>query len=124
MEPVRVGTILLVEDDFDTLNIQRTVLEFEGHKVTPAGNGLEALRVLERERPDVIVLDLMMPVMDGLTFLRKRQDMGLGAVPVVCVTAAGREMAEDALALGAVHCLQKPADFEVLCAVVKEYCRA
>lgn len=88
-----------------------------------AHNRRECLRALERHRPCLILLDLMMPVMDGLTFLveRKRRDIAAD-VPVVCVSAGGQEMVAHALRLGAKECIPKPADLEQLCERVGHYC--
>ena len=115
-------TVLVVEDDPDMRDLERTVLEFGGYSVTLARNGVEALGHLERAVPDVIILDLMMPVMDGLTFLAERSRRGLAAsVPVLCVSAAGREMTAHALRLGADECLPKPTDMDALCDKVRHY---
>lgn len=117
-----VKTVLVVEDDPDMRDLERAVLELGGYSVTLAGNGAEALRHLERNRPDVIILDLMMPVMDGLTFLAERRRRQLGEeVPVLCVSAAGREMTAHALRLGANECLSKPTDIDALCEKVSHY---
>jgi DNA-binding response OmpR family regulator len=80
--------------------------------------------MLEHVRPCVILLDLMMPVMDGLTFLAEKRKRALAEdVPVLCVTAGGEEMKRHALDLGANECLHKPADFDELCERVEHYCR-
>lgn len=115
-------SVLIVEDDPDMRNIERAIFEVCGYRVCDASNGAEALTVLERSSPDVIVLDLMMPVMDGLSFLRERRARHVAEdVPVVCVTAAGEAMSRDALRLGAQECIAKPPDFDVLCEHVGRY---
>jgi DNA-binding response OmpR family regulator len=116
-------TVLVIEDDADMREIERMTLDCAGHEVLLAANGQEGLRVLEQRRPCVILLDLMMPVMDGLTFLAELQKRGLAEdVPVVCITAGGREMQNHAMSLGACECLQKPADFDELCDRIRYYC--
>lgn len=117
--------VLVVEDDPDVQNIERQVLGFAGYDVLVANNGKEALDQLRDSSPSVILLDLMMPVMDGLTFLTERRRLGLAEdVPVVCVSAAGGEMLHQALRLGLNECLQKPPDFDQLCNRVEYYCGA
>jgi DNA-binding response OmpR family regulator len=103
--------------------LERTALTCSGHEVMLASNGSEGLRELEQRTPCVILLDLMMPVMDGLTFLVERQRRGVGTdVPVVCVSAGGTEIVSRAMRLGAQDCIHKPADFEELCDRVAHYC--
>lgn len=118
-------TVLIIEDDADMRLLEQTALESSGFVVAAAGNGREALRWLERRTPCVILLDLMMPVMDGLSFLRARQEAAGSAanVPVICVSAAGDDMLTEARRLGAAECLQKPSDLDHLCEVVERYCR-
>ena len=65
--------VLVVEDDYDFRELERTMLQSSGYEVITASNGAEALSILETQHPCVILLDLMMPVMDGLTFLRERK---------------------------------------------------
>ena len=118
-----VPKVLVIEDDADTRELERYALTCGGHDVVLATNGNEGLRALERVRPCVILLDLMMPVMDGLTFLIERQRRGLCPdVPVVCVSAGGPEMLAHAVRLGARECVAKPTDFDNLCTKVTEYC--
>ena len=118
-----MATVLVIEDDPDMREIERTALSCGGHDVGLAQNGSEGLRALEARRPCMILLDLMMPVMDGLTFLVERKRRGVAAdVPVVCVSAGGAEMVAHALRLGAKECIHKPADFDQLCERVGHYC--
>jgi DNA-binding response OmpR family regulator len=116
-------TVLIIEDDPDMRELERTALQCGGYQVRVAPNGREGLRALSEQRPCVILLDLMMPIMDGLTFLAERRRNGNGVdVPVVCVSAAGPEMMDHALRLGARECLHKPTDLDELCERVRAYC--
>ena len=114
-------TVLVVEDDYDFRELERTMLQASGYDVITARNGAEALSILETQRPCVILLDLMMPIMDGLTFLQDRKAMTHGgdAAPVICVSAAGKELTAEAVRRGAVHCLPKPTDLDELCDTVQ-----
>ena len=117
-------TVLVIEDDEDMREIERATLDSAGYHVMLASNGQEGLQVLQGQRPCVIVLDLMMPVMDGLTFLAERRKRRLAeGVPVLCVTAAGHEMQKHALTLGARECLHKPTNLDELCERIRHYCQ-
>ena len=118
-----MATVLVIEDDPDMREIERAALGCAGHEVLTAHNGLAGLETLERHRPCVILLDLMMPVMDGLTFLKERAKRALALdVPIVCISAAGGHMVARALELGARECLTKPADIDELCGRVAQFC--
>jgi two-component system OmpR family response regulator len=119
-----MSTVLIIEDDPDIRELERLMLSHSGHAVVIAANGREALDVLERLRPNLILLDLMMPVMDGLTFLVERRRRGLATdVPVICISAAGEQTLKRAQQLGAWECIPKPADVDELCDRVDQYCR-
>ena len=96
------GDVLVVDDDADMRQRLRTVLEHDGWSVAEAGDGAEALRMVLRSRPRIILLDLTMPVMDGFAFLhRLREAPGCSDLPVVVlsarsVSAAEREALADA----------------------------
>jgi CheY-like chemotaxis protein len=105
--------VLVVDDDAGLREALLDVLSAEGHEVRTAENGCEALAHLAVDRPDVILLDLMMPVMSGYE-LRAQQlaDSTLATIPVVVMTAGpldGR-----ARALGARACFEKPVSLEAL----------
>jgi two-component system, OmpR family, response regulator len=118
-----VSVVLVVEDDPDMRELERRALSYAGHDVLVAENGHEALRALETHRPAVIVLDVMMPGMDGLTFLLERMRRGIAVeVPVVCVSAGGPAVAGEALRLGAAEFVGKPVSLEDLCDRVADYC--
>lgn len=86
--------VLLVEDDEPIRHLMRRTLEQAGHIVVEATNGAEGLEQLERHRPDIVILDLMMPVMDGFSFLeRARKQAAFKDLPIVVATA--RELSRE-----------------------------
>ena len=120
-----MAVVLVIEDDPGQRELERTALSFQGHQVVLAANGHEALRALERGRPCVILLDLIMPGMDGLTFLLERERRQVAAdVPVLCISGADEKVVSQALRLGAKECIPKPTDFDVLVERVAHYCGA
>ncbi len=117
--------VLIVEDDPDVGDVETLILGYAGYDVFLVRNGREALDTLRRQRFNVVVLDLMMPGMDGLTFLAERHRLRIGeGIPILCVSAAATDMLTQALRLGACACVQKPTDFEQLCDMVEHYCTA
>ena len=108
--------IIVADDCLQNREMLANLLATRGHDVTTATNGQQALERLRQETPDVLVLDLMMPILDGLDVLAEmRTDRTLAGVPVVVVTAAGPEADDQARALGAAAVLSKPyepADLE------------
>jgi DNA-binding response OmpR family regulator len=121
---MNIGTVLIVEDDPDCRDMHKAALLWSGFHVVTARNGIEALAALDVQRPCVILLDLMMPIMDGLTFLRERHRTrpDSDSVPVICVSAGGRDLTAAALREGAVNCFPKPIDLDELCAAVAVHC--
>lgn len=83
------STVLVVEDDPSVRDVLHLVLESEGYRVSLAGDGLEALTRLDQELPDLILLDLMLPRLDGDTFLAELERRGLWpGIPVIVLSAA------------------------------------
>jgi two-component system cell cycle response regulator DivK len=81
-------TVLIVEDSEDARYFMRLELEQLGYRVVEAENGEKAVEVAERERPDIILMDLSLPVMDGIAATEKiRSRDGFKTVPVIAVTA-------------------------------------
>jgi CheY-like chemotaxis protein len=110
--------ILVVDDDPDILEALSEILEAEGYEVDRARHGQEALARIEQRRPDLILLDLMMPVMDGWEFsqaLRQRSDWD--DIPVV-VLSADRQAGAKARVVGARGFLAKPFELNELLRVV------
>jgi len=117
--------ILVVDDDEDIVRVVRINLELEGYEVAIAGDGEEAIEVALDFLPDLVLLDIMMPRMDGLTALRKmRSHPTLAGTSIVLLTARG--LTEDrvsGLELGADDYVTKPFDVTELLARVKAVLR-
>ena len=115
------GPIMVVDDDEDVREIVRMLFEADGYRVLTAADGLEAWRAISLgERPAVILLDLMMPHMDGEQFLHKLRTSTLGSVPVVIMSGhtSARERARQ---LRAADCLTKPFDLDELLRTVDRF---
>jgi CheY-like chemotaxis protein len=114
-----VGSVLVVDDDGDIRRLVREVLREAGLNVIVAENGEEALQLLADLRPRLILLDKLMPVMDGTAFAaayRQRPN----AAPIIALCAA-RDAAEWATSIGAVGHIGKPFNVEQLIATVAQY---
>jgi len=110
------GKILVVEDDLSIRGLLRRQLEMEGYAVEEAHDGKEGIELVARFKPDLILLDLMMPEMDGFEFLRKLRDQrDSRAIPVIVLTAKGTsEDKLEGLRDGANDYLTKPYGREEL----------
>ena len=115
--------ILVVEDDENSRLLQHTLLEASGYEVDSASNGKEALEVMARARPDLIISDIMMPEMDGFALCRMVKSDPLSAgIPFIFYSATYTTDADQRLAadLGAARFLIKPLDLDVFIAQVRE----
>jgi excisionase family DNA binding protein len=108
--------VLIVDDDPGVRQVVRANLEAEGYSVREAGSADEGLASLEEEPPDLLLLDVMMPEVDGWEMLRRVQErFGLGAIPVLVFSGTVEERAvADAAARGARGFLGKPFDLQQL----------
>jgi|SRR5277367_1889543 len=108
--------VLIAEDHVINRELLRELLESRGYEVSEACNGLEALQAVQQSLPDILLLDINMPVLDGFGTLRKiRDDLGLSALPVLAVTAyAMRGDREKILDAGFDGYLSKPIDSSLL----------
>jgi two-component system, OmpR family, response regulator MtrA len=114
--------ILIADDDEDILALVKAVLERSGHEVVAVGDGAEALASVRRRRPDLAVLDITMPHVDGLEVLRRlRADAETTALPVVLLSAQAQEAdVERGFATGASAYVKKPFSPRELAARVAE----
>jgi DNA-binding response OmpR family regulator len=112
--------ILVVDDDENILNLERTILEQRGFEVTGAIGGAEALELLGKKTFDLVLLDVMMPEVDGFTVCRKiKEDPRLKDLPVIFLTAkGGGEALAEGFESGAVMYINKPFTANKLLTIV------
>jgi two-component system cell cycle response regulator DivK len=114
-------TVLIVEDSEDARYFMRLELEQLGYRIVEAEDGEKAVEVAERERPDIILMDLSLPIMDGIAATAKiRSSDGLEKVPVIAVTAHQEtDFRADAKAAGFDAYVTKPIDIPWLSELIE-----
>lgn len=102
--------ILIVEDDVSTRKLEQMILEQAGYRTLEAENGAVALQLLEAEHADVILLDLLMPELTGMDFLKQvKSNPGSANIPVVlCTSVSDQEYVQEAVSLGINGYILKP----------------
>jgi CheY-like chemotaxis protein len=115
-----VRTVLVLDDDDDMAQAIKELVEEQGYRAICAGDGRQALALLEKERPCLMLIDVFMPVMNGVEFLRAiKSNARLANIPRVIMTAANDQMIgvkED------VSVLYKPVDLDSLKRILHKYC--
>ena len=120
MDSHNVVKVLLVEDTEDNRQMMRRLLEMSGYRVVEAINGVEAVKLASEEKPRIILMDLSLPLIDGLTATRRIRSLpGLSKVPIVAVSAHDTaDFHSEALAAGCNAYVTKPIDYPELEEVV------
>jgi len=114
--------ILLVEDHADIRNMMAMYLQMNKYEVIEAENGYDAIQQALDHKPDVILMDIAMPVLDGISSTRAmRENVALARTPIVCLTAYGDFYRERAKHAGCNEVLQKPVDFRKLDALLQRH---
>ena len=117
--PPRSRVVLIVDDDRDVRDAMAELLSDEGYECLQARNGLEALAILKVERPGLLLVDLIMPIMNGVDLLaRLHQDPALCEIPVIAMTAANDRMVGVKLDGPVLH---KPIDLTLLSQMLAQY---
>jgi len=112
--------VLIAEDNPDSQELLRRILESEGFIVTAAEDGEKAIDMLREIRPDVLVTDLLLPSVSGGDLIRHvRGTAELSKIPIVVISAYGDHYEADALAVGANMVLKKPLDSDLLISAIK-----
>jgi len=120
------GSVLVDDDEPQVAWVLRFTLEHEGYRTFTASNGVEALEELEKHHPKLMVLDLMMPEMDGWAVLKEMTKLPADERPRVVIVSAltGPDDKEKATALGADAFVPKPFDVEVLIDILSGLAKA
>jgi len=120
--PSRKASVLVVDDDVRILRMMQRILELEGYRVLMASNGKAALDVFNEEEPALVLLDIMMPDMDGYTVCRRIREFS--QIPIVMVTVKGNEEEKvEGLDAGADDYVTKPFSSKELTARVRAVLR-
>ena len=119
----RSHAILYIEDNLDNRLLVKRILEAEGIKVLEAGNAADGLRLLEEKKPNLVLLDLNLPEIDGITFTKfLRNDPKYASLPIVAITAdLFRGSEERTLSAGCNGYIQKPIDVDLLPSVIERF---
>ena len=115
-------SILVVDDEIDTLQLLRVMLEMDGFEIFEAFNGLEAIESVKKNRPDAVLMDVMMPRMDGLEACRiLRAQPETATLPIIIVSAKTQvEAVKEGLDAGATRYLKKPISRSNLIETIRE----
>src|SRR5690242_11113715 len=117
-----MATVLHIEDDAGSRLLVRKLLQAAGHEVVDAESGLQGIRLAEATRPDLVLVDINVPHLDGYEVtLRLRGEPSLEGVPIVAITAEGDR--ETSLAVGCDGYLQKPIDARTFSKTISGYLR-
>jgi two-component system cell cycle response regulator DivK len=112
--------ILVVEDQEDNRQIMRDMLAGTDYEITEAENGEEALAAIAKQRPDLILMDIQLPIMDGYTATRRiKDDPALRAIPIIAVTSYVED--EKARAAGCDEYVPEPYSPRQLLAIIRQY---
>jgi len=117
------GYVLVVDDIPDILRLLDATLQFKGFRVITAHNGQEALEAIQRERPALVIADILMPKMDGFSLLHRiRLNPETRDIPVIFLSATyiAQEDKDFAQAIGVTRCIEKPVDWDKFLPIITE----
>lgn len=126
VENSKIDRILAVDDTRDNLILVQTILESEGYEIDLVADGVSALQHIEQSPPDLILLDVMMPGMDGYEVtrrIRKNPNLNVSYIPILLITAFHESSVVEGLDAGADDFIRKPFDTDELLARVRSLLR-
>ncbi len=114
--------ILIVEDSEDTRSFMKYFIESYGYEAIEAADGIEALDRFKKHLPDLILMDMSLPTVGGLTATKAIREVDAsGKIPIIAVTAFGNSYFERAIEAGCNDLISKPLDFDVLQPLIEKY---
>ena len=113
-----MSKILIIDDEKDILNTLSSILEDEGFAVSKAMDGKEGLAIFEREKPDIVLLDVWMPELDGIQVLKRIKKKNKNAIVIVISGHGTISTAVEAVKVGAYDFLEKPLSIEKVLEVI------
>ena len=114
--------VLIVEDNEDTRSFMTYLIERYGYLAITAADGIEALEAFKKNQPDIVLMDISLPTVGGLTATKAIREIDpTGKVPIIAVTAFGKAYYEQAIEAGCNDLISKPLDFDVLHPLIEKY---
>jgi DNA-binding response OmpR family regulator len=114
-------TVQVVEDDFDTLYPLAELLRIKGFTVITASDAEQALQIARKQKPDLIITDIVLPGKSGLHFITAvRSDEVIKSTPIIVISGCGPMILVEAEGIGADFCLEKPINIEVFWAAIDQ----
>lgn len=113
--------VLVVDDQEGVRSLLELVVKDEGHQVYTARNGLEAISIVQSKQPDLIFMDVRMPLVDGLGALGKIKAISPGTDVIMMTAFGSEETISEALEKGALFCLAKPFDVDTIRKILARY---
>ena len=114
--------VLIVEDYDDSREFMKLLIEAFGYETITATNGSEAVEITKEESPDLILMDMSLPVMDGIRATEIiRNSVNISQMPIVAVTAHGKVIAKRAMEVGCNQVIDKPLDFNSFELILNQY---
>lgn len=121
---VRVMTkkVLIVEDYEDSREFMKFLVESYGYQVVEAADGIEAIEKFKKMHPDLVLMDISLPVVDGLTATKAIREFDKNSnLPIIAVTAFGKSFYKQAIEAGCNDLIDKPVDFNTLEPILNQY---
>ena len=117
--------ILIVEDSEDTRDFMKLLIESYGYEVVEAADGIEALDKFRNHHPDLILMDISLPDVGGLTVTKAFRELDVtGKLPIIAVTGFGKYYYNQAIEAGCDDLISKPFDFDVLRPLIEKYLKS
>ena len=114
--------ILIVEDSEDTRDFMKPLIESYGYQVIEAADGIEALDKFKNHQPDLILMDISLPNVGGLTVTKAFRELDTtGKLPIIAITGFGKFYYQQAIEAGCNDLISKPFDFDVLRPLIEKY---
>ena len=114
--------VLIVEDYEDSRSFMKFLVESYGYQVVEAADGIEAIDRFRQQQPDLILMDISLPMVDGLTATKTiRKFDEASKLPIIAVTAFGKSYYEKAIEAGCNDLIDKPLDFQTLEPILNQY---
>ena len=117
--------ILIIEEDDENRNLFRDILTISGYEMLEARNGMEGIRIAKAEKPHLILIDIQMPVMNGIEALRiLKSDVTTKDIPSIALTSLRHKEGKNGfLKFGFIDCIEKPIELKEFIRMINKYLR-